>query len=234
MKKYLDYIKIYYNKSGARKILLYWFWDTNYALEEHQNIKVSSNFTNWKRKISCYEYLFLELLAVKINFFYRMLTKWRKTVFLKELDMVRILPDDKVLFIGCGILPTGAMIITDETKAKVITIDNNHRVVKTAQSYIQKKRLKDKIKIEYADGVNYPVKKFDYIFIAVNVWPIEAVLKHLHKNMKSDAKIICKGIKEDIVELFEKSKFKDMYSIENTAKNQKTYSYVLVKKDKDV
>jgi len=187
-------------------------------------------FTNWKRKISCYEYLFLELLAVKIDFFYRMLTRWRKNVFLKELEMVKISPDDEVLFIGCGILPTGAMIISAETKAKVVTIDNNKMIVKIAQSYIQKKGSGDKIKIECGDGINYPVDNFDFIFIAVNVWPIESVLKHLHKSMKSDAKIICKGIKNDIAELFEKSELENMYSIEKIAKNPKTHSYLLIKK----
>lgn len=187
-------------------------------------------FTNWRRKISCYEYLFLELLAVKIDFFNRMLTTWRKTVFLKELEMTKISTDDKVLFIGCGILPTGAMIISEETKANVVTIDNNSIIFNIAQSYIQKKGLTDKIKIEYADGIDYPVGDFDFIFIATNVWPIETVLKHLHKNMKSDAKIICKGIKNDIAELFEKCELKNMYSIEKIAKNPKTYSYLLTKK----
>jgi len=188
-------------------------------------------FTNWKRKISCYEYLFLEFLAVKIDFFYRMLTRWRKTVFIKEIKMVNITPKDKVLFIGCGILPTGPIIIAEETEAKVVTIDNNIRAIKFAQSHIRKKGLIDKIKIEYADGVGYPVENFDFIFIATNVWPIEPILKHLYNNMKPDAKIICKGIKNDVAELFEKSELNNMYSIENITKNPKTYSFLLTKKD---
>jgi len=191
-------------------------------LTKKKNIKASSIFTNWRRKISCYEYLFFELLAVKIDFFYRMLTRWRKPVFLKEIEMIKISPGNKVLFIGCGILPTGAMIISEETKANVVTIDNNNLVIKIAKSYIEKKGLTDKIKIEYADGVDYSVEKFDFIFIAANVWPIESILKNLNKNMKSDAKLICKGLKNDILDLFEKSELKDMYSIEKMAKNPKT------------
>ncbi len=167
---------------------------------------------------------------MKIDFFYRMLTRWRKPVFLKEIEMIKISPGNKVLFIGCGILPTGAMIISEETKANVVTIDNNNLVIKIAKSYIEKKGLTDKIKIEYADGVDYSVEKFDFIFIAANVWPIESILKNLNKNMKSDAKLICKGLKNDILDLFEKSELKDMYSIEKMAKNPKTYSYLLTKK----
>ena len=49
--------------------------------------------------------------------------------------------------------------------------------------------------------------------------------------MKPDAKIICKGIKNDVAELFEKSELNNMYSIENITKNPKTYSFLLTKKD---
>lgn len=192
--------------------------------------KSSTIFINWKRKISCYNYLFLEFLAVNFDSFYKILIKWRKPIFLKELDMIKILPDDKILFIGCGILPTGALIIAEKTKNKVIAIDNNIKVVKFAQYYIQKKELSNKIKIEYADGINYPVEQFDFIFMATNTWPIELILKHLHNNMKYDAKIICKGIKDDIAELFEKSDLENMYVIENVVKNPKTYSFLLTKK----
>ncbi|MDH7507687.1 MAG: hypothetical protein QHH15_07905, partial [Candidatus Thermoplasmatota archaeon] len=99
-----------------------------------------------------------------------------------------------------------------------------------AQSYIREKDLTDKIEIAYADGIDFPAEQFDFIFIAINVWPIELVLKHLYNNTKPDAKIIYKGIKNDIVELFEKSRLKDLYYIENVAKNQKTYSFLLTKK----
>jgi len=197
------------------------------------NKKIKNNFSsisiNWKRKISCYNYLFLEFLAVKSNFFNTLLNKWRTPVFLQELDMIKVSPDDKILFIGCGILPTGAIIIAEKTKKTVVAIDNNNTIVKLAKSYIQKKGLSEKIKIEYADGINYPMEKFDFIFIAINVWPIELILKHIHKNMKRDAKIICKGIKNDVIKLFEKDKLNEMFYIENLAKNPKTYSFLLKK-----
>lgn len=184
---------------------------------------------NLKRVISCYEYTFLELLALKISFFNRLLTKWRKTIFLKEIKMAKISSKDKVLFIGCGVLPTGPMLLTEETKAKIVAIDNSIKAVKLAQSYIRKKGLSDKIKIEYADGKDYPVENFDAIFIAVNVWPIDPVLKNLSSNMKTNARIICKGIKNDVLNVLEKEGLYEVFSVSSISENLRTYSFLLTK-----
>jgi len=70
-------------------------------------------FTNWKRTISCYQYSFLEFLAVKIDFFNNLLMKWRTPVFLKEIKMASVTSKDKVLHIGCGLFPTASIIIAD-------------------------------------------------------------------------------------------------------------------------
>ena len=67
-----------------------------YLLNEYKKSKSAINITNWRRKISCYEYSFLEFLALKIIFFYKLLMKWRKPVFLKEIKMAKITSEAKV------------------------------------------------------------------------------------------------------------------------------------------
>ena len=156
--------------------------------------------------------------------------KWRKPVFLNEIKMAKITSKDKVLLIGCGILPSETILIAEQTKAKIIGIDNSIKACKFAQSYVQKKGLSDLIKIEYGDGMNYPVQDFDVIFIAINVWPIDSVLENLSYNAKTNTRIMCKSIKNDIVKSLEKEELRDIFSIKSQLENPKTQSFLLIKK----
>ena len=156
--------------------------------------------------------------------------RWRKPVFLNEIEMAKINSKDKLLFIGCGILPSETILIAEQTKAKIIGIDNSIRACKLARSYVQRKGLSDLIKIEYGNGVNYPVKNFDVIFIAINVWPIDSVLENLSFNAKTNARIMCKSIKNDIVKSLEKKELHDIFSVESKLENPKTQSFLLIKK----
>jgi len=165
----------------------------------------------------CYRFVFLELLARKINFFYIGLSKYRKNVISKELKIVNVSSKDKVLFIGCGLLPSTPMIIAEEKVAgKITTIDRSRKTVKMAESYVSKKGLSDKIKIEYGDGASYPVENFDIIFLAGDVWPLEPILKNLSSNMKKNAKLICREIKNDISLFLKQEELYDKLSLESS------------------
>ena len=152
-------------------------------LKDVKTNKSSVTTTNWKRKITCYKFSLLEFLALKIKPVYNLLMSWRKPVFIKEVKMAKVTSKDKVLLIGGGILPSESMIITKETNANVVTIDNNKSACKHAEAFIKKRGLSDKIKIVYADGVEFPVSNFDVVFIAISVWPIDTVFKNLSKNL---------------------------------------------------
>lgn len=186
--------------------------------------------TNWKRKITCFKYSFLEFLALKIDSFYRLLMSWRKPVFLNEIKMANISSKDKVLLIGGGILPSESILITETTNAKVVTIDNNIRTCKHAQAYVQKKGLSDRIIIEHADGVNYPVQNFDVIFIAISVWPIDSVFRNLSKNMKTNARVMCKSYRNDIIDVFESEGLSESFHLESKLENPSTQSFLFIKK----
>lgn len=195
-------------------------------LEKKKETKFDRILINSRRIISSYYYNFLELLAVKIKFFQNLLMKWRTTVFLNEIKMANITKNDKVLLIGCGIFPSESMLIAERTGAKVVGIDNSVNIVKIASKYVKKKGLSNLVKIEYGDGTKYPVNGFDVIFVAINVWPIDSVLKHISKNMKPDVKIMCKSSKNDITRVIETEKFDIISKLENP----QTQSFLLAKK----
>jgi SAM-dependent methyltransferase len=155
---------------------------------------------------------------------------WRKPVFLKEIKLANVTKNDKVLLIGCGIFPSESMLIANQTKAKVVCIDNSIKAVNNAKKIVEKKGLSNLVKIEYADGIDYPIGDFDVIFIAINVWPIDLVFRNLLKNSKIHTRILCKSLKNDILDVFENKGFLDSFQIESKLENPKTQSFLLIKK----
>lgn len=180
--------------------------------------------------MSCYYYCFLELLAVKTKIFNRLLLSWRKPVFLNEVKMAKVSSKDNVLLIGAGIFPTETIIIAEETGAHVVGVDNSPNAVKLAKKYVEKQGLSDLISIEYADGGDFSVEKFNVVFIAINVFPINGVLKHLAKTLKKGSKVMCKSIKHDIPDVLEIEGLKNIFEIKSIVENPRSQSYLIIKK----
>ena len=85
--------------------------------------------------------MILELFATKFKFFYNLIMKWRKELWSEEIKMAKISEKNKVFYIGSGILPTGPILITEITKAKIVGIDNSKKAVKISGKFIKKKGL---------------------------------------------------------------------------------------------
>jgi precorrin-6B methylase 2 len=184
------------------------------------------------RMLSCYVFTFLEICASRFTLFDRMLTRWRTPVFSQEIDLLQIAAEEKVLHIGCGAFPSASLFIAQGKHARVVGIDNNTLAVKLAQSYIRKKQLTSLITIEKGDGIRYPLAGFDVIFIAVNVWPIDAVLLHCACTMKPTARILVKGTGDDVTALLKEEEFGLAFSVTATIERPKMQSFVLTKKTK--
>jgi protein-L-isoaspartate O-methyltransferase len=185
---------------------------------------------NWRRKLLFYEFILLEFLAIKINIFSKLLQKWRTPIFLRDIQMAKITECDKVFFIGCGMLPSAPILIAEETNATVVTIDNNKRAYMYGKEYIKRMNLSDKILVKYGDGITYPIHDFDVIFIAINVWPLQDVLQNLSENLKSGARVICKGLKNDVTITLKSDNLSDDFSVEDVIDNPKTQSFLFIKK----
>ena len=184
---------------------------------------------NWKRFLSSLLFTLLEIFATQMNLFDSLLTKWRKPVLIREIQLLNIIPSEKVLHLGCGAFPSATIFIAKEKKTKVVGIDNNYIAIKLAQSYIKKKNLFDLVTIEYGDGTNFAVQDFDVIYIAINVWPIDKVLFHLSQTMKPTARILCKGSYQDINSLLKKKEFQSLFSVSSTLEYPRIQSFLLTK-----
>ena len=164
-----------------------------------------------------------------MNLFDSLLTKWRKPVLSREIEMLNIIPSNKVLHLGCGAFPSTSIFIAKEKNIHVVGIDNNYFALKLARTYVKKKNLLNLITINYGDGSHYPVQDFDIIYVSINVWPIEKVLFHLAQTMKPTARILCKGSYQDINALLKKKIIQSQFSVVSKLIYPKIQSFLLIK-----
>jgi precorrin-6B methylase 2 len=108
----------------------------------------------------------------------------------KEIKMADISPEDHILVIGCGSLPATSIVLAMKTKAIIVSIDKDHRAIKEASQYIKNHNLENRISLECADGLNYPVKKFDLIFVLYGVKQQKDILKYLANNIGNETRVI--------------------------------------------
>ena len=116
-----------------------------------------------------FSYVIFEKVAAKFNIISSNYFKMYQELVDKEIKMVGISPEDKVIVIGCGSLPITAVLVAIKTKAHVIAIDKDEIAVKKAVNYIRNHHLEDKVEIEHADVEFYPLNKFDVIYLSYGV-----------------------------------------------------------------
>lgn len=111
----------------------------------------------------------------------------------KEIKMADISSGDHILVIGCGSLPATSVLLAMKTKAIIVSIDNDHRAIKEASWYIKNHNLENRINLEHADGLSYPLKKFDLIFVLYGVKQQKEILNYLANNMEDKTRVIIRS-----------------------------------------
>jgi len=108
----------------------------------------------------------------------------------KEIKMADISSDDFILVIGGGSLPVTSTILGMKTKAEIVSIDYDISSIDNASRFIENLNLESKIHLDHANGINYPVEKFDVIFVVYGVKKSKEILEYLADNMKKSARIV--------------------------------------------
>lgn len=116
-------------------------------------------------------------------------------VVMEEISMANISSTDRILVIGSGSVPSTPVILARETKAKIEAIDYDLGAVKRATIYIKNQGLQDNITIAYGDGLNYPIKNFNVIFVLYGVKNQQNILNYISKNITKDTRVIYRSAK---------------------------------------
>ena len=187
------------------------------------------------KKLMDISYIIFEKVAHKFDIISTNYLKMYRELVEKEVKMADISSDDLVIVIGCGSLPATSVLIAMETEAHVVSIDTDGRAVEDAYKFVRNLHLEDRIKVEHADGLFYPLKEFDVIFLLYGVKRQEEIFKSLADSMKNNARIIFRtviGIQDETMKSsIDLSKW---FLIKDTAKSDTLSpagSYLLFKKD---
>ena len=153
--------------------------------------KISPKYKkNQLKGILDFLYVLFEKIAIKFNIISLNYLNLYAELVKKEIKMTKITSKDSVLIIGCGTLPSTSLLISIETKAKIVAIDKDKKAIEGAKTFLSNIQMKDKIILKYADGLDYPLDDFNVIFILYGVKNLEKIIGHLYLKANSNSKII--------------------------------------------
>lgn len=153
--------------------------------------KISPKYKkNQLKGILDFSYVLFEKIAIKFNIISLNYLDLYAELVKKEIKMTKITSKDSVLIIGCGTLPSTSLLISIETKAKIVAIDKDKKAIEGAKTFLSNIQMKNKIILKYADGLDYPLNDFNVIFILYGVKNLEKIIDHLYLKANSNSKII--------------------------------------------
>lgn len=139
-------------------------------------------------------FVVLEKIGFKFDVISSNYIKLYDDIVEKEICMAKISSKDRILVIGCGSLPATTALIAMKTKAEITTIDVDSRAVHEASYFFKNINLERQITVEHADGLRYPINKFDVIFVLYGVQRQKEILTYLAENMQDTTKIIFRTV----------------------------------------
>lgn len=140
----------------------------------------------------------VDWLACKVNKLAKIYDMTVGNEYRKERKKFALSNAKRVLHIGCGSYPITAMILAEIDDISIVTIDNDTRAIKRANQVINRNNLNGKIKVEYGNGIEYPLDKFDTIIISGCSVPKIKVFERVLNDAKSKSNII---IRESITDI---------------------------------
>jgi hypothetical protein len=112
----------------------------------------------------------------------------------KETQLANIGPKDRVLVIGSGSLPATPILICRYSGATVVTIDRDHKAVKSSTDYIRQQHLNTNLSIDYGEGLTYPTKDFTVIYLMYGVKNTQDVIASLPQRISNDCRVVIRLI----------------------------------------
>jgi protein-L-isoaspartate O-methyltransferase len=178
-------------------------------------------------------YVIFEKTAYHFDFLASYYLEMYKDLVNDEIGLAKVSSDDQVLVVGCGSIPTTAMLIVMKTNAHVTSIDIDPKAIRNASILIDRLNLGRKLSLDCADGNNYPIRIFDSIFILYGVTEHEKMLRYIHNDMKKNTRIVFRSVideNKEVLGLKNISKIFDVKKIITSKKLYPTTSCLLVKK----
>ncbi len=155
-----------------------------------------------------------------------------------EIRLANITSNDNVLVIGCGSIPSTAVILARETDTQITAIDIDSQATKKAVRYIKNHNLQDNITVKTIFGTDYPIKDFNVIFILYGVKHQSNLFQYLYDGINYNTRVIYRASKDaGSRNQLDKDQISKLFIIKDMAQNRSfglMDSYLLLKKQKKV
>jgi len=155
-----------------------------------------------------------------------------------EIRLANITSNDNVLVIGCGSIPSTAVILARETGTQITAIDIDSQATKKAVRYIKNHNLQDNITVKTIFGTDYPIKDFNVIFILYGVKHQSNLFQYLYDGINYNTRVIYRASKDaGSRNQLDKDQISKLFIIKDMAQNRSfglMDSYLLLKKQKKV
>jgi precorrin-6B methylase 2 len=115
----------------------------------------------------------------------------------KELALLQLTKNTKVLVIGGGSLPATPMLLTMATGTSIDIIDKDPEAVTTGQQFILSYHLEDKLKVINTNALQYPLTPYDVIIILYGVKQPNKVLQYIASQVSEKTRVILRVITDD-------------------------------------
>jgi len=167
----------------------------------------------------------VDSLACKSNFISNKYENIIGKEYKEEYKQFKIPDYQKVLHIGCGAYPLTEITLSELPGKEIVGIDKNPKAIVCANKIIQKRRLENKITIKHGNGINFPIKGFDFIIISSCSYPKEKILENIFNNADKNCIIIFRDIdseffnimdfieKYEYIDIIKKTRFKTRFLI---------------------
>jgi hypothetical protein len=185
---------------------------------------------NRMRRILCRFFTLRERLALFSPLFFRLYQVWLGDLFEREIRLAQIMKDDRVLHIGCGPLPLLSYLVVERTRTCVHAIDQDAEAVLKAREYIRTRGLSDYITVIHAEATTYPLHEYTVIFLAINVTPIDGILRRLATDAQSGARIVCRDCGTSLERILSRKEFSRWFLIRSVPTQGVLHSFLLEKR----
>ena len=144
-------------------------------------------------------YVIVEKILVPFPTFHHFYLEFYDDLVDKEVKIAYIKPEDKVLVIGCGSIPATPILIANKTDSTITSIDTDYTAIKKANRVVHDHGLEKKIKCIHADGLKYPLKDYNVIFLLYGIKQQKEMLEYTSKNIRDNTRIIYRTT-QDVLE----------------------------------
>jgi len=172
-------------------------------------------FTDWL-------FVIIEKILIKMDKLLPLYVYYYEDIIDNELKIAKISSSDEILHIGCGSIPSTAILLKKKTGAKITAIDIDTNAIKKSYISVKKMNLSDEINFKHTDVLNLAINKFNVIVISQGIEPRYDTLKYILKSMKNDAQIIYRTFSDNGGKLTDDDMLlKDLFKIENQISQKK-------------